>query len=158
MHNNISPKRDLQIRTISFLIERLIYFFSKGIELGNYLIKRVVQELQTEFPMVNKFSTLSPIPGFHTWLTDKLKAVERGENEILTAEEEVKLQNILSEQLWSRELRRHLKSNQWLDNIELATFLQKPLMRLCARYLFLEKRRSAALDSVGKHPSHSHHR
>nr|CAD7446365.1 unnamed protein product [Timema bartmani] len=50
----------------------------QGIELGNYLIKRVVRELQAEFPLVNQFSTLSPIPTFRLYLVDRLKAAERG--------------------------------------------------------------------------------
>lgn len=39
-----------------------------GISFGNFLIKRVVKELQHEFPHLTQFSTLSPIPGFIRWL------------------------------------------------------------------------------------------
>ena len=55
-----------------------VYFVFQGIELGNYLIKRVVKELQAEFPNVNKFSSLSPIPTFRLWLIEKLKVAEKG--------------------------------------------------------------------------------
>lgn len=41
----------------------------KNISFGNFLIKQVVQELQHEFPSIKKFVTLSPIPGFHRWLS-----------------------------------------------------------------------------------------
>jgi hypothetical protein len=34
--------------------------------------------------------------------------------------------------------------------------MQEPLMRLCARYLFLEKRRGCALDSVGEFGKNKH--
>lgn len=40
----------------------------KNISFGNFLIKQVVQELQTEFPSIRYFVTLSPIPGFEDWL------------------------------------------------------------------------------------------
>ena len=40
----------------------------RGVSLGNFLIKRVAQELQAEMPMVKRFCTLSPIPGFRKWL------------------------------------------------------------------------------------------
>ena len=40
----------------------------RGVSLGNFLIKRVAQELQAEMPMVKRFCTLSPIPGFRAWL------------------------------------------------------------------------------------------
>ncbi len=35
----------------------------QGIELGTFLIKQAVQKLKDEFPGMNQFSTLSPIPG-----------------------------------------------------------------------------------------------
>jgi len=39
-----------------------------GISFGNFLIKRVVTQLQQEFPQLTRFATLSPIPGFCRWL------------------------------------------------------------------------------------------
>ena len=43
-----------------------------GIELGNSLILQVVNELKKEFPELNDFVTLSPIPGFRKWLESHL--------------------------------------------------------------------------------------
>lgn len=40
----------------------------KGVSLGNFLIKRVAEHLQREFPQLRTFCTLSPIPGFSAWL------------------------------------------------------------------------------------------
>ena len=37
------------------------------VTLGNFLIKRVVYEIQEELPHIKKFGTLSPIPGFVEW-------------------------------------------------------------------------------------------
>ncbi len=37
------------------------------VTLGNFLIKRVVFELQEELPNIKNFGTLSPIPGFADW-------------------------------------------------------------------------------------------
>ena len=37
------------------------------VTLGNFLIKRVVYELQEELPHIKNFGTLSPIPGFTEW-------------------------------------------------------------------------------------------
>ena len=39
----------------------------QGITLGNFLIKRVVFQIQQEMPKIKKFFTLSPIPGFANW-------------------------------------------------------------------------------------------
>jgi len=40
----------------------------RGISLGNFLIKRVAEQLQSEFPSLRTFCTLSPVPGFAGWL------------------------------------------------------------------------------------------
>ena len=40
-----------------------------GVTLGNFLIKRVVYEIQEELPHINNFGTLSPIPGFADWFS-----------------------------------------------------------------------------------------
>lgn len=41
----------------------------KGVSLGNFLIKRVAEELKRELPQLRTFCTLSPIPGFAAWLS-----------------------------------------------------------------------------------------
>ncbi len=40
----------------------------RGVSLGNFLIKRVAEELRRELPQLRTFCTLSPIPGFSRWL------------------------------------------------------------------------------------------
>src|SRR3979411_2368446 len=44
----------------------------RGISFGNFLIKQVVEELQAELPQLERFSTLSPVPGFRRWLMQRL--------------------------------------------------------------------------------------
>ncbi len=56
-----------------------------GISFGNFLIKRVVEELSGEFRNLKTFATLSPIPGFRAWLDEKLAADQPG----LLSDEEV---------------------------------------------------------------------
>ena len=48
----------------------------RGVSLGNFLIKQVVEVLSREFPRLKAFCTLSPIPGFGAWLGKLLKAPE----------------------------------------------------------------------------------
>ena len=43
-----------------------------GVRLGDFLIKRVVDELRRELPGLRTFATLSPLPGFRRWLRDRL--------------------------------------------------------------------------------------
>lgn len=40
----------------------------RGVGFGDSLIKRVVETLKEEFPRLRTFATLSPIPGFRSWL------------------------------------------------------------------------------------------
>jgi malonyl-CoA decarboxylase len=47
----------------------------RGVNLGNFLIKRVAEQLQQSFPKLKSFCTLSPIPGFAGWLV-KLESVD----------------------------------------------------------------------------------
>lgn len=115
----------------------------QGIELGNYLIKRVVRELQAEFPRVDQFSTLSPIPGFKAWLLERIKAYEKDDQ----ASGDV--WNPIIEKLGSwKEVKKRLYNNTWHQDHNLAITLEPVLMAACAHYLYKEKRRGAALDSV----------
>ena len=49
----------------------------RGVNLGNFLIKRVADRLRGQFPKVKQFCTLSPIPSFANWLN----SVERLQSE-----------------------------------------------------------------------------
>ena len=42
-----------------------------GISFGNFLIKQVAKDLSLEFPNLNKFVTLSPVPGLRAWIKKK---------------------------------------------------------------------------------------
>ncbi len=39
-----------------------------GVSFGNFLIKQVVEDLKREWPRLQNFVTLSPVPGFGAWL------------------------------------------------------------------------------------------
>ena len=64
----------------------------RGVSLGNFLIKRVAEQLKRELPQLRTFCTLSPIPGFATWLASKpaldaLPGLKRGAGaELLAAQ------------------------------------------------------------------------
>src|SRR5581483_9422939 len=63
-----------------------------GISFGNFLIKRVVEELSAEFRNLRTFATLSPIPGFRAWLDEKLAVDQSG---LLSDEEAASLQSAM---------------------------------------------------------------
>ena len=47
----------------------------RGVSLGNFLIKRVAEQLRSEFPQLRTFCTLSPVPGFCDWLLKSRAAI-----------------------------------------------------------------------------------
>lgn len=140
-----------------------------GINLGKFLLKRVVEMLRRDMPSVQIFATLSPIPGFMQWLNAKLASqIKLSEAElqegnslggasstfresILLPEEEKMICDAV-EQLDGKEgielLQDILKSSHWIKSGKLSAALKSPLMRLCARYLAREKKRGKALDAV----------
>ncbi|KAK7245897.1 hypothetical protein RIF29_40751 [Crotalaria pallida] len=142
-----------------------------GINLGKFLIKRVVTLVKREMSHISTFATLSPIPGFMQWLLSKLASqtiLAEGDmsqqqadgssstfyENILKTEEEEALMSLpkdIAEGINGMEVMFNLltsKSYKWIHSPELQSILKKPLMRLCARYLLQEKKRGKALDSV----------
>uniref|UniRef100_A0A8C4U939 Malonyl-CoA decarboxylase, mitochondrial n=1 Tax=Falco tinnunculus TaxID=100819 RepID=A0A8C4U939_FALTI len=121
----------------------------QGVELGTYLIKRVVKELQKELPQIKAFSTLSPIPGFTKWLVGLLssqtKELER--NELFTESEGQEISEITGDST-TETLKKVLNNNEWVRSEKLVKVLHSPLMRLCAWYLYGEKHRGYALNPV----------
>ncbi|XP_074226457.1 malonyl-CoA decarboxylase, mitochondrial isoform X2 [Camelus bactrianus] len=120
----------------------------QGVELGTFLIKRVVKELQ-EFPHLGTFSSLSPIPGFTKWLLGllKSKAKEHGRSELFTDSECKEISEITGGPVHET-LKAFLSSSEWVKSERLVRALQAPLMRLCAWYLYGEKHRGYALNPV----------
>lgn len=138
----------------------------KGIDLGNFLIKRVVHLLRQEMPEVQTFATLSPIPGFMKWLLAKLatqcKLIEESKDQseihklredLLLPEEEKKLEACRDGEN-SRGAVQFMYDilctgkHEWASSEKLVEALRPPLLRLCARYILQEKKRGAALDPV----------
>jgi malonyl-CoA decarboxylase len=111
-----------------------------GISFGDFLIKRVVDALAQELPRLRIFATLSPVPGFRSWLER-----QSGE-ELLSAGERTALQQAAGEEA---DIVKLLDRPSWPEDQRLAAALREPLMRLCARYLVQERApRGRALDPV----------
>jgi malonyl-CoA decarboxylase len=92
-----------------------------GVNLGTALIKQVVEALRLDLPQLRRFVTLSPIPGFRSWVEHVLAADGAGlrsrERELLPAEPE-------------RVLAR-LSDAEW----DVDEAIRPALLALCARYL-----------------------
>ncbi|KAG0364836.1 malonyl-CoA decarboxylase-domain-containing protein [Gamsiella multidivaricata] len=142
--NDPSPGHANPAKTVKWL---------SGIELGNFLIKRVVRSLKVEFPQIETFSTLSPIPGFRKWME---QCQNLGQKLLLPMEEHIITQLVEQQQDATiaadgnseKQFSAILHHPSTFSNNETTGKLRPILSRLCARYILLEKRRHLALDPV----------
>lgn len=102
----------------------------RGVSLGNFLIKQVVDVLTQEYQKLREFCTLSPIPGFRTWLKEHMEH-GFGEDKRITPALRRSLTNV------TQALRGDLPhSASELRAQEAAlTKHERDLSRLCAAYL-----------------------
>jgi malonyl-CoA decarboxylase len=137
MPATIAPLIDKQAKPLTPEQFKVAAFYSisncqpglRGVSLGNFLIKRVAEQLQRELPQLKRFCTLSPIPGFASWLqngSELPSGLRRGTAERITESRELLLTTTGGD----------------LGTLANASFLQsmpepahKALSRLCAVYL-----------------------
>ena len=86
----------------------------RGVSFGNFLLKRVIDDLQRDFPKLAHFATLSPMPGLASWVRKNPAVL--GEAGI-----ELSLED--------------LSTGAWAADKKQARALRDPLSRLAARYL-----------------------
>src|ERR1700724_1492774 len=100
----------------------------RGVSFGNFLIKQVVEELQTDFPQLKRFSTLSPVPGFRRWLTQQLAEESNPDAALLPK----------------------LARDGWWHDPEQSEPLRAALMQLCATYLMRRPSPGNRIDPVAR--------
>ncbi len=101
-----------------------------GISFGNLLIKQVVDALSVELPSIRNFATLSPIPGFCSWLAERVKKDPPPD---LAPEDTIALQQ-----------------PGWARNGARRSELERELTTLCAIYLTSKDSSGRALDPVAR--------
>lgn len=99
----------------------------RGVSFGNFLLKRVIDDLKRDFPQLATFATLSPLPQFCTWLKRTPGALDG-------------LGLTLSE----------LQAGEWAKDRALARRLRDPLERLAARYLYMARDNGRPFDPVAR--------
>jgi malonyl-CoA decarboxylase len=105
----------------------------RGIAFGDLLIKQVVDLISSELPHIKTYSTLSPIPGFGTWM----KRAARDDDSDLSAVERAVITQL-----------QNSNDREWVGTQ--CADSQPILMALCAHYLLNEKRGNAPLDPVSR--------
>jgi malonyl-CoA decarboxylase len=101
----------------------------RGIAFGNLLIRRVVDRLRTEFPRIDTFATVSPVPGFRGWLAATARDTGRPDLQTLVAA---------------------LEAFSWRADARQPGALTDALLSLAAVYLLQAKRGEEPADSVAR--------
>ena len=101
----------------------------RGVSFGNFLLKRVVDDLKRDLPRLKTFATLSPMPQLTSWLK--------------------KNPGILKELSIELDLPT-LMAGEWSQSREQVRRLREPLQRLAARYLTTAKQTDKPYDPVSR--------
>ncbi len=101
----------------------------RGVSFGNFLLKRVIDDLKRDLPRLKTFATLSPLPGLAAWVRKNPEAL-REVGIDLTPEE--------------------LAGGQWTADKAQLRRLREPLQRLAARYLLNAKQGTKPFDPVSR--------
>src|SRR5262249_17770975 len=103
-----------------------------GISFGNFLIKRVAEQLGRDLPNITGYATLSPIPGLRQHIDARLK--NEGDS-VLTSSEIASLVPVTDEATGAAAVRKLLDRPLWWEVPAIDKSLRPILMRLAARYL-----------------------
>jgi len=119
----------------------------RGINFGNFLIKRVVKTLSEDYPHIKTYSTLSPIPLLKKWVISHL---EGGCKTLCKKSETEKLTKATGETDASKALLKIINTEKWHEDKKLIEVAKLPLMRLTLHYLKTAKRKGKtnAFDPV----------
>lgn len=122
-----------------------------GVNLGDVLIKDVVNDLRAQLPRLETFATLSPIPGFRRWFERRLlRPSPPTDGPAVTTTEE---QRALAELAVDDErpvdtVRRLLADVEWVQDPARVAVLRPVLLRAGAHYLTSATREGRAVDRV----------
>lgn len=101
----------------------------RGVSFGSFLIKQVARELSQELPSLNRFVTLSPVPGFVNWL--------RFNSDEIFADRCNAALDIIDQ-------------TDWITDEDKNASAKKLLMPLAAHYLVKVQHKNLPLDPVAR--------
>ena len=109
----------------------------RGVSFGNFLLKRVIDDLKRDFPRLEQFATLSPIPGLRRWAEKQPQEWAQ----VFDADTRARLARHLPGGAVPSEgeVRTLLADGAWAGNERLARVLLPALTRLAARYFLHAK-------------------
>ena len=119
----------------------------RGINFGDFLIKRVVQQLAADVPKLKLFATLSPVPRFRAWLEDCDWENLAG---LINEDEQGGIRALGGSDETLESLRTVLRRPDWHKDPVTTAALKGPLLRLCLRYLLTTGDNGQPIDSVAR--------
>ncbi|KAJ1996321.1 hypothetical protein GGI25_000385 [Coemansia spiralis] len=125
-----------------------------GVDLGNFLIKRVVAVLRAELPNIDAFCTLSPLPRFRVWLdqwlTENHLASPPSCVPINQKTQDALMARVPGSQTWTAALKDIVNSHGWTGDQQNLNAMEPVICALGAHYLVNIKRGKshAAFDPV----------
>jgi len=116
-----------------------------GISFGNFLIKRVADQLAHELPRIKDFATLSPIPSLRQHIDSRLK--NEGDD-VLSQAEIASLVSVIGDATGAAAVAALLDRPNWWEVPAINKALRPILSRLAAQYLTTADDKGRALDRV----------
>lgn len=107
----------------------------RGVSLGDFLIKRVANDLERQFPNLKRYATLSPVPGFRDFIE---RGLARDGLPSLSPSEKAEVETLLETRV----------VEQQQEILETSKTVKPLLMRLCAHYLVVGDRGAGPTDPV----------
>ncbi len=122
----------------------------RGVSFGNFLLKRVVDDLKRDYPKLAHFATLSPLPTFRRWAEKSPDAWAAA----FTASDLQRIARHLPPETApltsADQLPSLLADGRWMEQARLARALEHGMLRLAARYLLTAKREGRPYDPVAR--------
>jgi malonyl-CoA decarboxylase len=121
------------------------------VSFGNFLLKRVVDDLKRDYPRLLSFATLSPLPSFRRWAEKTLTpGSRRSATEPISNGSDAICRPTCRRRQMASELARLLADDRWASDERLARALQHGLTRLAARYLLTTDKHGRPCDPVAR--------
>ena len=122
----------------------------RGVSFGNFLLKRVVDDLKRDFPRLTTFATLSPIPTLRRWLDKNPDVWVQVFTDDLIARVARMVGSKGPSVQSADDVRKLLSDDAWVGNARLTRALQPGLTRLAARYFLNAKSGARPYDPVSR--------
>ncbi|HEX6828518.1 MAG TPA: malonyl-CoA decarboxylase [Burkholderiales bacterium] len=118
----------------------------RGISFGNFLLKRVIDDLKRDLPRLDTFATLSPVPELRVWAEATPGAI----GDAVAAKELGRIAAAVAKPVEAVAPEALLAGGDWALDRKLASALRDPVLRLTARYLLEATQEGRPADPVAR--------